>query len=343
MANPTPLKRVTINDVSRLAQVSTATVSRVINHSATVADETALRVNAAIESINYVPNSSARVLAGGKTSTIGLVLPEIGGRSLLPLLTGIEASAQENGYHLLIYSTGQRTITREELLKALGPHNTDGLLVYVNSIDEKGLRSLYATRFPIVLLHQIPPGKLKIPYVTFQNKPAVEELVNHLILVHNRRRIAFLRGPEGHDDSRSREEGYLNSLNANGIALDSTLIGYGGFNPRDAEKTVASWIAAGLQFDAIFCGDDMAALGAIQSLQKAGVKVPQDVAVVGFDDIDFGYNVSPPLTTIHAEFQEAGLLATVTLVKLIRNVRAKNKILLPTQLVIRRSCGCMSG
>jgi LacI family transcriptional regulator len=342
MAKSHPSQRVTIDDVSRLAQVSTATVSRVINRSAVVAEETVSRVMAAIEEINYVPNSSARVLAGGKTSTIGLVVPEIGARSLLTLLTGIETGAQENGYHLLIYSTGQRTITSQELLKALGPHNSDGLLVYVNSLDEKGLQRLHSIGFPIVLLHQVPPKELTVPYVTFQNKPAVKELVDHLIEVHGCQRIAFLRGPEGHDDSHSREQGYLDSLKAHGIPSEPELIGYGGFNPRDAEKTVTSWIAAGLHFDAIFSGDDMAALGAIHALQKAGVRVPEDVAVVGFDDIDFGYNISPPLTTICADFQEAGFQATVALIKLIRKVKAKSRILLPTKLVIRQSCGCRS-
>ena len=340
MAVSPPPKRVTIDDVSRLAGVSTATVSRVINHSGTVAEETLARVRAAIEASHYVPNSSARVLAAGKANTIGLVVPEIGARPLLPLLTGIEMGVEENGYHLLLYSTGQRTITSEELLKALGPHNSDGLLLYVNSVDEDGLRQLNTLGVPVVLLHQIPPKNLQVPYVTFRNETAVEELIDHLIEVHGCRRIAFLRGPAGHDDSLAREAGYLASLKAHGLPVDPALIGYGGFNPRDAEKTVSAWVAVGLQFDAIFCGDDTAAFGALQAFQQAGVRVPDEVAVVGFDDIDFGYNVTPPLTTIRADFSEAGFKATDTLIKLIRSVKTRRRILLPTQLVVRRSCGC---
>ena len=339
MTNSHSPKRATISDVSRLAQVSTATVSRVLNRPDVVSKETISRVQAAIKEVDYIPNPSARVLAGGKTSTIGLIVPEIGDRTLLPMLSGIETGTRENSYHLLIYSTGQRTISSEELLKAMGPHNTDGLLVYVNSLDEIALRHLNKIGTPIVLLHQIPPPNLKLPYVTFQNTSAVKELVDHLIEVHGYRRIAFLRGPKGHDDSRLREMGYLESLKSHGIAYRPELVGFGGFNPRDSAETVTAWIAAGLGFDAIFCGDDMAAFGTIQALEKAGLRVPEDVAIAGFDDIDIGYNISPPLTTVHADFQRAGFQATLMLAKLINKVRPKS-VVLPTHLVIRRSCGC---
>lgn len=340
MSTPSSSKRVTVNDVSKLAEVSTATISRVLNQPDKVSEETTSRVMAAIEELNYIPNSSARVLAGGKTNTIGLVIPEIGSRSLLPLLSGIEAGAQETGYHLLIYSTAKRTITGEELLKSLGSHNTDGLLIYVRSLNEKSLQRIHANGVPIVLLHQVPPKNLSVPYVTFQDKLAVKELVDHLIEVHSYKRIAFLRGPEGHDDSLSREMGYRESLKNHGIPFEENLVGYGGFNSRDAKETVASWIASGLDFDAIFCGDDMAALGAIQSIQEAGLKIPDDVAVAGFDDIDFGYNISPSLTTIRANFHEAGLQATDTLSKLINGNLVDSNFILPTKLIIRESCGC---
>lgn len=340
MAHNSPPKRVTISDVSRRAGVSIATVSRVLNNTLPVSDETAEKVRKAIRELNFVPNSSARVLAGGKTQVLGLVIPEIAALSLLPLLAGIETTARSLGYGLLIFSSGVDSVPGEKIRHILNENNTDGLIVYVNSLDEEELTRLNRIGFPVVLLHHTPPKNLSIPYITFHNQRASKELVDHLIEVHGYRRIAFLRGPEGHEDSALREKGYRKSLKDHELPFDPDLVGYGGFNFHDARETVSAWIQQKLQIDAIFAGADEAAFGAISAIVDAGLKVPEDIAVVGFDDIDLGRHLFTPLTTIHADFVGAGKEAVSQLVNLINTGKAAQKVILPTKLIIRRSCNC---
>jgi DNA-binding LacI/PurR family transcriptional regulator len=337
------IKRITISDVSKHAGVSIATVSRVLNNTLPVSEDTATKVRAAIKELNFIPNSSARVLAGGKTHVLGLIIPEIAALSLIPLLAGIETTTRSMGYGLLIYASGADSIPGEKIRHILNENNTDGMLVYVNSLDEGELTRLNQIGFPVVLLHHTPPKNLSIPYITFHNKRAAQEIVDHLIEVHGYRRIAWLRGPEGHEDSASREIGYLKSLSNHNIPFDPGLVGYGGFSYREARETVSYWLEQKLKVDAIFAGADEAAFGAISAIQEAGQRVPEDIAVVGFDDIDLGRHLFPPLTTIRADFEQAGKQAVLQLVNLITTGKAANKVTVPTKLVIRRSCNCPWG
>jgi LacI family transcriptional regulator len=332
-------KSSTIADVAKLAGVSIATVSRVINGNTPVVASTTERVQAAIKELNFVPRSAARVLASRRTNTIGLLLPEIGGWFFPSILRGIEAAARQAGFDLLIH-----TVDVEYPLKtsrrALGMHNTDGLIVFTNSVDDEELSYLQQSGFPVVLLHQTPPENLNIPVITIENKDGAQKLVDHLIEVHACRRIAFLRGPEGHEDSKWRERGYRESLEAHGIPFDETLIAIGGFDEAEAAVSVSQWLADGLEFDAIFAGDDDAALGVFSALQSAGRIIPDDVAVVGFDDVPLARFMSPPLTTVRAPTEQTGKDAVKQLVHLIRGESADSITLLPTELIIRTSCGC---
>jgi LacI family transcriptional regulator len=335
------IKRVTISDVSKHAGVSIATVSRVLNNTLPVSEDTAAKVRAAIKELNFVPNTSARVLAGGKTHVLGLIVPEIAASlTLIPLLAGIEMTARSLGYGLLIYASGAEAIAGDKIRPILNENNTDGMILYVNSLDEDELTRLNQIGFPLVLLHRTPPKNLSIPYITFRNKRAAQELIDHLIDVHGYRQIAWLSGPEGHEDSTAREMGYRNSLKHHNLPFDPELVGYGGFNYRDARETVNCWMDQKKKIEAIFAGADEAAFGAISAIWDAGLRVPEDIAVVGFDDIDLGRHLFPPLTTIRADFEEAGRQAVLQLVNLITTGKAPDKVVVPTRLVIRRSCGC---
>ena len=333
--------RATITDVARRAGVSIATVSRVINQTAPVAKETAARVRAAIAELSYMPRAAARSLASRRTNMLGLLLPEISGYFFPPLLRGIEAGARENGFDLLICSTQDRSDSAGGLRRPLGEHNTDGLLIFTNSLEKVELMRFHSIGFPMVLLHQSPPDTLDIPCVTFENKDGSRKLVEHLIGVHGYRRIAFLRGPEGNEDSYWREMGYREALAAHGIRFDPALVARGGFDDVEAQAPVERWLQEGLEVEAIFAGDDEAALGVITALRRAGKRVPEDVAVVGFDDGPISPHLMDlPLTTVRAPIERAGLEAAQQLVALIRTGHADPLVLLPTELVVRRSCGC---
>jgi DNA-binding LacI/PurR family transcriptional regulator len=329
----------TIAHVAKQAGVSISTVSRVINRNVPVSDDVASRVEDAMRLLKYVPRAAARNLATRRTNTLGLLVSEILGDFFAPLLTGIEDSANGQGYDLLISTAGRRG-PHDDLPASLGNHNTDGLLVFAGALTNAGIAHAHAVGLPIVLIHQSSPPDLAIPCVTIENKAASCTLIEHLIMAHGRRRIALLQGLPHNDDSYWREMGYREALEKHGLPFDPSLVAPGDFARAVAQTSVANLIAGGVIFDAVFAGDDEAAVGALQALRTAERRVPQDVAVVGFDDQRLAAVLNPPLTTVCARTEEVGRLATQQLIRLIRTGAADALTLLPTELVIRRSCGC---
>lgn len=334
-------QRATISDVARLAGVSISTVSRVLNDTAPVADETVQRVRSAVQMLNFSPHSAARTLAGRKTQTVGLLLPEISSSFFIPTLRGIESAVREAGYDMLIFTGSTSARERKDIRQPLGEQNTDGLLVFSNQLDATELVRLYERGFPVVLLHRTPPAGLVIPSVRFDNRAGVRAAVDHLITVHRRTRIAFLRGPDENDDSYQREAGYREALDAHRIASDPALVVEAGFTESGGEAAVGHLLAAGVRFDAIFTGDDEAATGTMLAVRKAGLRIPEDVAVIGFDDVSFSRHLNPPLTTVRAPIETASYLAARQLFRLIRGDEADLATVLPVELLVRQSCGCV--
>lgn len=340
-----PTNTVTIRDVARLADVSVATVSRVLNQTAAIAPETEARVRAAIESLRFTPKAAAQNLSNQKTNVIGLLLGEIGWEHFFPpMLRGIEAGCFENGYELLIHST--RHVPPPGARTPVGDHNTDGILVFIDSLADAEIRRLAEKRFPLVLMHRTPPAGLALPHIVFENKDGARKMTDHLIEAHGYRRIAFLTGPKNNEDALWRERGYRESLLAHGLPVDERLILPGEFDEDIASQTVARMLQEGPAVDAIFAADDDSAYGAIRALYQAGSHLPTHLPVVGFDDSPTSRLITPPLTTVRAPIEEAGYRAAHRLVAAIRAQETGGdpaepvQILLPTEVVIRRSCGC---
>ncbi len=331
----------TITDVAKTAGVSIATVSRVINNLAHVNEETILRVKVAIDELNYTPSAAAQDLAKRVTNTIGLLVPEISGMFFQPMLNGIETSAGSAGFDLFIQTT-RNPLTRDRQRRKLAEHNTDGLLVFAGSLETDELARLKKNNFPVVLLFHAPPREIDLPSITIENLSGTQKLMDHLIEVHQCRRILFLRGPEMHEDSMWREKGYRESLNAHNIPYDPRLVNRGDFNHDVAHFTMQQTIRDGIGFDAVFAGDDDAALGVLLALREAGIRVPEDVAVVGFDDQSFSSTLVPPLTTVRAPIHDVGLRAAEMLIGIIKGAEDTTHLVLPTELIIRHSCGCSS-
>lgn len=330
----------TIRDVAEKAGVSISTVSRVLNQSAPVSKPKEASVLNAIDALNFRPRAAARILAKQRTNTIGLLLPIISGEFFASMLRGVERGVMEGDYDLLIHSTFMEAKPQSVFKRILGEHNTDGLIIFSNSLGEKELTRLHAINFPVVLLHRSAPQDVPIPSVTVENKNGARKITEHLITQHKRRRIVFFRGPEGHEDSYWREIGYLQALENHGIAFNPALVGEGNFKDRDAQDAIDALLMDGVQFDAVFAGDDEAASGVLRALRWAGIRVPEEVSVVGFDDSSLAGHLVPPLTTVDAHVEEAGYVAAQQLVRLIRMGETNPITLLPTSLVIRRSCGC---
>ncbi|HMN62680.1 MAG TPA: LacI family DNA-binding transcriptional regulator [Anaerolinea sp.] len=335
-----PQKKPTIVDIAREAGVSISTVSRVLNNSMPVADETSRRVRETIDRLQFNPNSAARNLASKRTNTIGLLIPEISGTFFSPMLAGIERCTSEHGYDLLIFVSTK--LERHELthMVPVGEHNTDGLLVFTTSLDDQEVIRLHGHRFPLVLLHRSPPDRLPIPSVTFENKRGTEKLIDHLIEVHGRRKFAFLAGPPLNEDSYWREQGFRASLARHGLEVDPALMGIGEFEGPIAAQAVRKMLDSGARPDAIFAGDDGSAAGVISLLVNRGIRVPDEIAVVGFDDDYMAPYLPVPLTTVRAPIHQAGYQAAQRLVGLLHDQPGNLETILPTELIIRKSCGC---
>ena len=331
---------VTIRDVARKANVSVATVSRYINRNAPVSPEAAERLDKVMIELRYVPHAAARHLASRKTRVIGLLLNNLHNDFFVPLLNGVEAVVRSKGYNLIVAT--YHASSRNETPPPIGPHNTDGLLVFSDGLVDEDLANLNASGFPMVLVHRTPPPSLTIPSVTVENVEITHKLVEHLIKVHGKRRIMFLRGPIHQEDSLRREAGYKSALQANGIPVDENLILNGEFERDIAYQVLHDFLGNGKRaaFDAVFAGDDDAAIGVLKALHEHDCKVPEDIAVIGFDDLGFASFLNPPLTTVRAPTEAVGRIATERLFGLLENQPSDEVMILPTEIIFRRSCGC---
>jgi LacI family transcriptional regulator len=322
-----------IDDVAAHARVSIATVSRVLNARGKYSEETRQRVLQSVRTLDYSPSTAARSLARGRTHVIALVMPTINAAFLQPLLVAVVEAANRAGFDVLLTL---RPIAKNH--RPIGKHNVDGAIIFASSADQTEVRRLHAAGCPLVLMYDVPPIDLNLPCVLLENRHGARQMTEHLIKL-GRKKIAFLRGTDGLEDSREREGGFRDALAAHGMVADQELIGAGEFNSDATFQTVTAWLERGLQFDAIFASDDDSASGALQALANAGISVPSSVAVVGFDDAPFAANLTPPLTTVRAMTGQVGSEAVRLLVNLIETGSSASQVRLPTELVIRRSCG----
>lgn len=332
--------RSTIEDIARAAGVSITTVSRVLNGSVAVAQPTASRVWDAIDRLDYTPSAAAKSLASKTTRTIGLLLPGISGVFFAPMLRGIESCTNQSGYDLLVYSSNHNDQPGKVFKRPIGDQNTDGLLVFTSSLSEPELAWFYRRGFPIVLLHRSAPEGLKIPSVSFENQQGVERLIDHLIEVHGCQRIALFRGPADSEDAYTREAGYRAALERHHLPVLPELITRGDYDTHVAAQSMQQLLDQEVPMDAIFAGDDEAAAGICLTLTQRGVRIPEDIRVVGFDDNSLAPLLPAPLTTVHAPIEAAGFEAARQLINLIQTGQSEGQVVFPTELVIRRSCGC---
>ncbi|MDK2981001.1 MAG: LacI family transcriptional regulator [Chloroflexota bacterium] len=333
-------RSVTIRDVAKRAGVSIATVSRYINKTAPVSKEVGQTIQSAMRELNFIPNSAARKLATNQYATLGLLLSDVEGDFFSVLVTEIEKDARAAGYDLLI------SISRDDSVKTgtnafpIGPQNTDGMIIFADCASDNDLKYYYFNRYPVVLISRTPPPAINIPSVGVENLRAAKAIMRHLIEVHGRRKIVFLRGRPTHEDSAVREIAYKSVLAENNIPFNANLVYPGEFDRHVAYQSVLKLLEKGVDFDAIFACDDESAIGAMAALHDQGIDIPEKVSLVGFDDQTIAPFLYPSLTTIHAPFAEVGKIAVEYLIKQINHQAVDSLTLIPSELVIRHSCGC---
>ena len=316
-----------------------ATVSRYINKNAPVSNEISARIQQVMDGLGYVPLLAAQHLATRKTGTVGLLSFTVEYGYFGPLVCGLEEVLKENGYNLLVATFSADR--NDKVTPPIGPHNTDGVVVFENTLSEERLAEWYKLQFPTVLVHRTPPASIPIPCVMVENRTSSYNLVEHLIEAHGRRRIVFVCTPDHPEDSHHRELGYKAALKAHSIAYDPNLVIVGKYDRKAARQAIGDFLLNNPPcFDAVFADDDDLAMSVISALQKAGINVPGDVSVVGFDDQRFASLLASPLTTVHAPTEQVGQVAGRQILKLLQGQPADRMTVLPTDVVIRQSCGC---
>ncbi|MGG3905415.1 LacI family DNA-binding transcriptional regulator [Geobacillus stearothermophilus] len=326
-----------IKDVAKRANVSTATVSRVLRNTGNVTEETRQRVLEAIEALNYQPNVLGRYLRRMETETALVVVPDIMNPFFSKVLRGIEAVALKHGYQVLLGDTQNDARLEEQYLNVLPQRQVDGM-IFLTARIRKELMEEMARQFPIVLACEYLEGA-DIPTVSIDNISSARKATEHLIRLGHCR-IAHLSGPMNIILSRDRLRGYQQALAQHELEADAALVQEGDFTYESGYNLTLKLLALEKPPTAIFAANDEMAIGAIKAVRHRGGRVPDDVAVVGFDDIQMASIFEPSLTTIAQPMFEIGQKAMELLLALIEGTSARRRqLVLPDRLVIRDSCG----
>lgn len=324
----------TIYSVAQLAGVSIATVSRVLQGSNVTTTRTRASVLAAIEELDYVPLRAARSLAVKRTGAHGVVLHDLSGPYYSELLMGYESAAAELGQSVVISVTSARENAALAARDLSG--RVDGLVVANSTISDDAARSL-ARRTPVVLLAR--PALAGCDSVSAENTQSARALTDHL-LEHGRRRLVFVGDPDGSPDVEQRFRGFTDALSGSDQSASGPIVKVD-FHERSGGDVAAQVLGRATLPDALVCANDELALATMKALQYSGIRVPDDVAIVGWDDVMTARYVSPSLTTVRQPLFELGRAAATRLHERIAGApTAPEPLILPTELVLRTSCGC---
>ncbi len=331
---------VTLADVAVHAGVSKMTVSKVVNRKPGISEATRTRVLESVETLGYTVHASARALAAGRADTLGVLLPDLYSQYISEILRGSDEVALGAGQELLISTTRVRHEQRN--IGRFSPGLVDGLLIVLPNSLQSYERALNTLRLPVVV---IAPGEEEasenpqFPSVDADHYTGARLAMDHLLSLGHRR-IGFISSTTHSAPSLKRLRGYREGLLTAGIALDRDLEATGDFTQQTGFRAARTLLALPEPPTAIFAINDVSAFGAIEAVKDWGLRVPEDVSVIGFDDIPQASQVYPPLTTIRQPLLEMGAAGTRQLLNLIHGVGAvSDTLILPTELIVRSSTG----
>lgn len=329
--------KVTIKDIAKAANVSTATVSKVLNKKdQRISAETRNLVLKIAKEKNYIPNSMARSLVTRKTNTIGLILPDITNPFFPELARGAEDRANESDYMLMFANTDDDADKENRYLNMLAEKMVDGIILTQSANKEGNAEVLNGLKLPLVLIDrdiELENIRGKVLVDNFQGAyDGVSYLINK-----GYRRIAFITGPFSTTTSKERLNGYEKALEDFGIAVNWSLIFEGEYKGQWGEEATKVLVKKNMPCDAIFCGNDLIAVSVIKTLKKSGYKVPEDVAVLGYDNIQLSEMIEPALTTVNQPVYEMGYQAAELLINILEDNIQEKTIKLKSNLVLRSS------
>lgn len=329
---------VTISDVADKAKVSRATVSHVINNTRYVSDETRHKVEKVISELGYRPNALARSLRSGQTHTLGLLVPDSSNTFFAEISREIEISAFEAGYSVILCNSNEDPQREKLYIDVLTEKQVDGIILVSTCGQINTLRGLKNLQIPVALLDRVIKN-LPLDTVLVDNKQGGLIATNHLISLGHQR-IGFIAGPSDANPSAERLTGYKQALRENGIPFEKELIRYGDFTAPSGRLKATELLSLSNPPTAIFAGNDMMAIGVLRAASEKGLHVPEDIALIGFDDIELAAFTNPPLTTIAQPKLGMGKTITKLLLRRIKNKESNVQFkMLPVSLVIRDTCG----
>ena len=319
--------------------MSKATVSLALNGKPGVASETRRRILEIAERLNYQPNASARSLVLQRTQTIGVIVPDISSPFYAELVRGLEEEASRQGFYLLLATTLGKPSREEMCFRLLGEQRVDGIVILTPRGDEELIQRIQAKGFPLVVVDRDVQSADGVVEVIVDNFHGALSAVEHLIGL-GYRRIGFINGIPELQASQDRLRGYQVALQEHGLVLNPEWITVGHFCAEGGYWGMKKLLAISPPLDSVFAASDMMAIGAIRAIREQGLRIPQDIAVVGFDDVPLAAQVDPPLTTVRQPIAEMGKIACRLLVQLINGEEVQQrKVMLQPQLVVRQSCG----
>ena len=335
------MAEVSIKDVARIAGVSIATVSRCVNDPERVKEKTRVRVRNAILKTGYSPNTLARSFRTGKTNVIMVVLPSVGDPFFTDVMKGIRSVANEKGYSILINETQFNTMTADEIGAMVVSRQADGivLLATLSPFGTEVLSSNSQRALPVVIGCETISSELAdFPSVHIENVCAAEEATHYLIAAGHRR-IAFIHGSEQSLLTDDREHGYRSAMNKAGFVIEEGWVLEGKLSLEGAIHATHQLLNHSHRPTAIFCANDEMAMGAYHEIRSAGLKIPEDISVMGFDDIRYARVMDPPLTTIYQPAEEIGQRVMYRLFNEIEQGRSKHgqSEIVPHKLIVRQS------
>jgi len=326
-----------MKDVAKMAGVSTSTVSRVLTRPEVVQKETRDKVMTAVDALNYKPNLVARQFRRNETKIILVVVPNITEQFFSKILKGIDDVASKNGYKVLLCDTANSIDKEMEYINLLHQKQVDGMILLTARIDKEKLLSL-ADQFPVVLACEYV-DVVKIPTVSINNVSSARRITEHLITLGHQN-IAHITGCIEGIVSRDRVEGYMQALSLHNINFNEAYVVEGDATIQSGYNQMKNLLNFENRPTALFAHNDEMAIGAISAVKEEGLKVPDDIAVVGFDDLEISRIVEPQLTTINQPRFEIGKKAMELLLMRIRGESIKvEKFIMDYELIIRDSCG----
>lgn len=325
----------TIKQVSELSGVSQATVSRVINGSTRVSHDKKLRVEKAIQELNYRPQSMAHTSATNRSGSVGLVLPELAGPYYGSIMSTIEETLRLLGYQLLITSGSQSAQTEQMAVDYLISRRVDALILYTSYLSDDFLIDLSQQKIPFVILSRSIP-ELQQSCIEVDDELGGKAATRHLIELGHRK-IACITGPLSKPDARARLQGYRTALEEANIAYDARLVVEAGFTELTGARAMDKLLNRELDFSAVFCCNDLMAIGAIETINELKPQAKNPISIMGFDNIIFGQYVSPPLSTIQYPIEKMSVEAVHLLLQKLNKQKPDVQFKFTPTLVVRES------